>query len=62
MQCDVSRFCWSNVSRRRNRHTLLPKLFGPDGACQNPKIGGLPELRTYRCIVCEEVMTIEHED
>jgi len=27
-----------------------------------PKIGGLPELRTYRCIVCEEVMTIEHED
>jgi hypothetical protein len=26
-----------------------------------PKIGGFPELRSYRCIVCEEVVTVEGE-
>jgi hypothetical protein len=26
-----------------------------------PKIGGFPELRSYSCIVCEEVVTVERE-
>jgi hypothetical protein len=26
-----------------------------------PKTYGLPELRSYRCIVCEDVVTLEHE-
>ena len=26
-----------------------------------PKSYGLPELRSYRCIVCEDVITLEHE-
>jgi hypothetical protein len=26
-----------------------------------PKIGGFPELRSYRCVVCDEVLTLEHE-
>jgi hypothetical protein len=26
-----------------------------------PKIGGFPELRSYRCIVCEEVVTVERK-
>jgi hypothetical protein len=26
-----------------------------------PKSYGLPELRSYRCMVCEEVVTLEHE-
>jgi len=25
-----------------------------------PESYGLPELRSYRCIVCEEVVTLEH--
>jgi hypothetical protein len=26
-----------------------------------PKLGGLPELTTYRCIDCGDVMTLEDE-
>ena len=26
-----------------------------------PKSYHLPELRSYRCIVCEDVVTLEHE-
>jgi hypothetical protein len=26
-----------------------------------PKIGGFPELRSYRCIVCDEVSTVEND-
>lgn len=26
-----------------------------------PKLGGLPELRTFQCVDCEEVVTIEAE-
>jgi predicted RNA-binding Zn-ribbon protein involved in translation (DUF1610 family) len=25
-----------------------------------PKLGGLPELRTFQCASCGEVVTIEH--
>jgi hypothetical protein len=25
-----------------------------------PKVVGFPELRSYRCVVCEEVVTVEH--
>jgi hypothetical protein len=24
-----------------------------------PKLGGLPELRTYQCVECKEVLTVE---
>ena len=26
-----------------------------------PKVGGFPELRSYRCVVCEEVVTVKGE-
>ena len=26
-----------------------------------PKLGGLPELQTFQCIDCEEVVTIEKD-
>jgi hypothetical protein len=39
-----------------------PRRQGPTALIRTfPKIGGFPELRSYRCIVCEEVVTGERE-
>jgi hypothetical protein len=50
-----------HVGYRRNGHPLLPTLPRPDEARIFPKSYDLPELRSYRRIVCEEVVTLEHE-
>jgi hypothetical protein len=40
-----------------------PRCQGPMALARIwPKTYGLPELRSYRCIVCEDVTTVEHEE
>jgi hypothetical protein len=37
-----------------------PDCSGPMKIARvTPKFGGLPELRTYQCVECEEVVTVE---